>query len=176
MKLSSYKYTFTHTHTIFTHTILITLIVLILLGIWLIYKYSMQQKQPHGFIELFTQSTSTTTANNNNIARLTKYSVVRTPEDTARGYMYRKTPLAFGEGLVFDYGNPVSKSFWMKNTYIPLSILYLDSSHQVIDISHNLKPLDETAITATVPEWRYAVEVSPEFADTINIGTLLLLN
>jgi len=69
--------------------------------------------------------------------QLNKVTVARTPEETARGLMYRRQYLANDEGMVFDYGSEVKSSehaFWMRNTYIPLGILFTDSDMRVLAV------------------------------------------
>jgi len=56
-----------------------------------------------------------------------------TPEERSRGLMYRKK-LASDRGMLFVYYRKTVLSFWMKNTYIPLSIAFIDADMTIIDI------------------------------------------
>ena len=60
-----------------------------------------------------------------------------------RGLMYRKNMDA-SHGMLFVFDKPDTYSFWMKNTLIPLDIIYIDAKGKVLEI-HDRKPLDETA-------------------------------
>jgi uncharacterized protein len=71
--------------------------------------------------------------------------VVATPETRAQGLMYRKA-LAANAGMLFIYPDEKPVSFWMKNTLIPLDMLFLKSDGQIAHIAHNAVPLDETPI------------------------------
>ena len=84
---------------------------------------------------------------------------VTTPELIAKGLMFRKEPLAQNHGMLFDKGDWSSSGFWMKNTYIPLDILFLDDTFTVIDILYDMKPLDTTSRNINKP-WRYAIEIN----------------
>jgi uncharacterized membrane protein (UPF0127 family) len=84
---------------------------------------------------------------------------VTTPELIAKGLMFRKGPLAQNQGMLFDKGTWSSSGFWMKNTYIPLDILFLDDTFTVIDILYDMKPLDTTSRNINKP-WRYAIEIN----------------
>ena len=56
-----------------------------------------------------------------------------TPEDRAKGLMYRET-LADYAGMLFVYETEENICFWMKNTYIPLDIIFIDENSTVINI------------------------------------------
>lgn len=84
---------------------------------------------------------------------------VTTPETIAKGLMFRTEPLAENHGMLFDKGIWSSSGFWMKNTYIPLDILFLDDDFTVIDVIHDMKPLDTTSRNINKP-WRYAIEIN----------------
>ena len=66
-------------------------------------------------------------------------------EERARGLMYRES-LPLGAGMLFVYERPQPLSFWMRNTLIPLDLLFLDPRGVVQHIHHSAKPLDETPI------------------------------
>ena len=59
--------------------------------------------------------------------------IAATPEDRARGLMYRTT-LPENEGMLFIYPKAERLSFWMKNTLIPLDIGFFDSEGYLINI------------------------------------------
>jgi uncharacterized membrane protein (UPF0127 family) len=59
--------------------------------------------------------------------------------DMERGMMYR-TELPAGRGMLFVHGQPGRYPYWMANCKIPLDIIWLDSSHQVVEISADTPP------------------------------------
>jgi uncharacterized membrane protein (UPF0127 family) len=71
--------------------------------------------------------------------------IVTTPETRAQGLMYRKS-LAANAGMLFLYPGEQPVSFWMKNTLIPLDMLFLKADGRIAHIAHNAVPLDETPI------------------------------
>jgi uncharacterized membrane protein (UPF0127 family) len=70
--------------------------------------------------------------------------------ERARGLMYRRE-LARGNGMLFIYDSPRAVSFWMRNTYIPLDLVFLDQTGTIRHIHHNAVPLDETPIPGAAP-------------------------
>ncbi len=69
--------------------------------------------------------------------------VAKTPEERAMGLMGRKH-LGHEEGMLFIFEEEGYHSFWMKNTFIPLSIAFIDRAGQIIHIV-DMKPLTLTS-------------------------------
>jgi uncharacterized membrane protein (UPF0127 family) len=65
--------------------------------------------------------------------------VVSTPQDRNRGLMFREN-LAKDEGMLFVFGVEGDYHFWMKNTLIPLDIIWIDQDHEIVYISRNTQP------------------------------------
>ena len=76
--------------------------------------------------------------------------IARTPEQLSYGLMFRSN-LSDGFGMVFSYPNVQEVGVWMKNTFIPLDVLFFDENNKIIQMIENLKPLDETAHMTTQP-------------------------
>ena len=79
------------------------------------------------------------------------------PHERARGLMFREEIPKNG-GMLFVYKEESIRSFWMKNTYIPLSIAYVDKSGKIIHIA-NMNPRDETSVPSIYPA-KYALEMN----------------
>jgi len=71
--------------------------------------------------------------------------VVTTPETRAQGLMFRKAMPA-NAGMLFIYPGEQAVSFWMKNTLIPLDMLFVKADGSIAHIAHNAVPMDETPI------------------------------
>ncbi len=67
------------------------------------------------------------------------------PQEQAIGLMNRES-MAFSAGMLFVYPRPQPISFWMRNTLIPLDMVFIDAQGVVQHIHHRAKPLDETPI------------------------------
>ena len=82
--------------------------------------------------------------------------------EQSRGLMYR-TALADDRGMLFAYPDEEERSFWMRNTLIPLSIAFIDSEGRIVDIK-NMKPLDDDPPHYVSAEpAQYALEVNKGF-------------
>ena len=83
------------------------------------------------------------------------------PEQT-RGLMER-TALGENRGMLFVYPDEEVRSFWMKNTLIPLSIAYMDADGRIVDLQ-DMKPLDDDPPHYVSAEpAQYALEVNQGF-------------
>ncbi len=69
-----------------------------------------------------------------------------TEEETALGLMNR-TEMARDHGMIFDFGAPRETGMWMKNTLIPLDMLFLDTDGTVVAVAHNARPHSLRLIT-----------------------------
>lgn len=70
--------------------------------------------------------------------------------ERARGLMYRRQ-LAPDAGMLFIYDTPRPVSFWMRNTYIPLDLIFMDTAGIIRHIHRNARPFDETPLPGAVP-------------------------
>jgi len=87
-----------------------------------------------------------------------KVEVAATEQMRQKGLMYRMS-LPENEGMIFIFEKDKSLSFWMKNTYIPLDIAFIDSRGVITDILQ-MRPLDTSVFYNSSKEVRYAVETN----------------
>ncbi len=66
--------------------------------------------------------------------------VAQTPEEQSRGLMFRQS-LAPDAGMLFPYNPPQNASFWMKNTLIPLDMLFINTDGTIAHIAENTVPM-----------------------------------
>jgi uncharacterized membrane protein (UPF0127 family) len=90
-----------------------------------------------------------------------------TEEEQAQGLMYRQS-LNDGEGMLFVFDGDKLASFWMKNTFIPLSIAYINSDGSILEI-HDMRPEDLSLIRSS-RSVRYALEVPQGWFGRAGIG------
>ena len=73
-----------------------------------------------------------------------------TPARQERGLMY-ETRLPADEGMLFPQQQPQIMSMWMKNTYIPLDMLFIDSRGRIVCLLANTKPQSLNILTCAKP-------------------------
>jgi len=82
--------------------------------------------------------------------------VARTSEQQMTGLMYRFS-LKPDHGMVFVFERSEPRAFWMKNTYIPLSIAFVAADGRIVNID-DMAPRDETSHLSAGPAM-YAIEM-----------------
>ena len=87
----------------------------------------------------------------------------------ARGLQHRKT-LAADAGMLFDYKEARPVSMWMKNTRLPLDMLFIDAEGRVAHVAENTKPLSLTPIPSGKPV-RAVLELDGGTARRLGIRT-----
>lgn len=78
-------------------------------------------------------------------------------EERSRGLMFRKE-LPEGRGMLFDFKNEQEVAFWMRNTYIPLDMIFIRADGTIRRIAANTEPLSERTVPSGGPV-RFVLEV-----------------
>ncbi len=74
-----------------------------------------------------------------------------TPDEITRGLMFRRN-LPPNQGMLFNLGpEEAVRSFWMKDTYLPLDIIFIDREGQIVSIAKDTEPLSEKRISSLHP-------------------------
>ena len=76
--------------------------------------------------------------------------LARTPAQQAQGLMFRET-MAPDAGMLFIYERPQPAAFWMKNTLIPLDMLFIGPDGRIVNIHERAVPQSLDAIPAAAP-------------------------
>ena len=97
-----------------------------------------------------------------------RVEIARTREELSRGLMWR-SELDADAGMLFVFGNAAPRTFWMKNTPLPLDILFIDDGGTVLNVAASTTPYSEDPIRSSGPA-RYVLEVNAGFAATHGIG------
>jgi uncharacterized protein len=93
--------------------------------------------------------------------------------ERAVGMMFRKTAPQ-DRAMLFDFGETRMVTMWMRNTFVPLDILFIDESMRIIKISANAVPRSEEFIGSGGPA-RFALELAAGEAgrDGLSVGDLV---
>ncbi len=104
------------------------------------------------------------------VARLS-LEVAETPEERSRGLMYRES-LEDRRGMVFVYGEEERRSFWMKNTYIPLDMVFVGEDGRVNAVRH-ASPQPNASVSELrryTGDAKYVIETNRGFANETGVG------
>lgn len=99
--------------------------------------------------------------------------IADTPAERALGLMHRES-LAENAGMLFVFSQEAPLNFWMKNTLIPLDILYIDSAGVVVDIQtmHPQPgvPDSELQTYPSAAPAQYALEINADLAESLGFA------
>ncbi len=104
-----------------------------------------------------------------NDSLITSFDIELAEDDyeTQTGLMHRGS-MSRNQAMLFIFSDEKIRSFYMKNTLIPLDIIYLNALKQVINIKKNATPLDEQSIPSIAPA-QYVLEINGGLSDLLNI-------
>lgn len=89
------------------------------------------------------------------------------PEQWERGLMYRKV-MPRDTGMLFIFPDMQMRSFWMKNTFIPLDIIFLDHQGRILHIHENAEILSQKNILSKYPA-KMVLEINAGLSKTLGI-------
>lgn len=96
--------------------------------------------------------------------------IAETPYETQTGLMYRES-MAEKEGMFFIFPEVAMHRFYMKNTLIPLDIIFIDENLKIASFQENTIPLEERGLSSEVPIL-YVLEVNAGLSErlTLEVG------
>ena len=88
-----------------------------------------------------------------------------------------RTKMELNEGMLFIWKTEDLRSFWMKNTSIPLDIIFLNEAYEIIDISLNAKPFSLKSISSE-KKAKYVLELNKGVFDSyrFNLKDKIIIN
>jgi uncharacterized membrane protein (UPF0127 family) len=89
--------------------------------------------------------------------------IADTDYDVQTGLMYRNS-MKQDQGMLFVFPAMRERFFYMKNTRIPLDLIYLDNNKLIVSFQENANPLDESSLPSEVPA-KYVLEVNAGFTE-----------
>ena len=98
--------------------------------------------------------------------------LAKTKISQAKGLMFRRE-LDESKGMLFVFKEDDFRSFWMKNTLIPLDIIFCNKNKEVVSISRNVQPCEteECESIKSKQKAQYVLELNANIADKINLKT-----
>lgn len=102
-------------------------------------------------------------ANTDSIVKAIDIEIADNDYETQTGLMYR-TKLEVMQGMLFIFPDTDYRSFYMKNTKIPLDIIYIDENKSIVSFQKDAKPFDETSLPSEAPA-KYVLEINAGLSD-----------
>lgn len=96
--------------------------------------------------------------------------IADTDFDIETGLMYRNN-MANNQGMLFVFEDEQERFFYMKNTKIPLDLIYINASKSIVSFQKNAKPFDESSLPSNAPA-KFVLEVNAGLVNTwgLSIG------
>lgn len=99
-----------------------------------------------------------------------KVEIAKTEEERTLGLMFRRF-LKEDYGMLFVFEKEDYQSFWMKNCFFPLDIIFIDKNGKIVDIKENFQPCQEDPCPSykSREKAKYVLEVNAGFSKKNNI-------
>ncbi|MFD1163741.1 DUF192 domain-containing protein [Hwangdonia seohaensis] len=110
-----------------------------------------------GELTLFKTTTDSTKV-------LIDIEIADTDYDIQTGLMYRNS-MEGNQGMLFVFDDVTERSFYMKNTKIPLDLIFIDGNNTIVSFQKNAKPFDESSLPSNAPA-KYVLEINAGLVDT----------
>ena len=94
--------------------------------------------------------------------------IAKTDYEIQTGLMYRNA-MAKNQGMLFVFSDVRERSFYMKNTRIPLDLIFIDENKTIVSFQKNAKPLDESSLPSNAPA-KYVLEVNAGRTDAWGVA------
>ncbi|AUP78367.1 hypothetical protein C1H87_06450 [Flavivirga eckloniae] len=94
--------------------------------------------------------------------------IADTDFDIQTGLMYRNS-MDKNRGMLFVFEDERERFFYMKNTKIPLDLIYINEKKNIVSFQKNAKPFDESSLPSTFPA-KYVLEINAGLVDTWGIS------
>ena len=93
--------------------------------------------------------------------------IAETEYETQTGLMYRKS-MKTNRGMLFVQPTEALQYFYMKNTEIPLDIIYINSGMKIVSFQKNAQPFNENTLPSNVPA-KYVLEINAGLSDQLGL-------
>jgi uncharacterized membrane protein (UPF0127 family) len=101
-------------------------------------------------------------------AKELKTELAMKPIEIYTGMMWR-TNMPEGEAMLFVFPGPDERAFYMRNTYVPLSVAYIDPEGAILEI-YDLQPRNETSVPSKSDNIQFVLEVPQGWFKRNNIA------
>jgi uncharacterized membrane protein (UPF0127 family) len=157
---------------------IIAIILLVAMGLWLVFTFLPSGSNTNGsdnnkvnLVEpkFYKEATlAVLDSSNGDTIKIFDIELAESMNEIQYGMMYRKS-MDPNTGMLFIMGEERKQSFYMKNTYVPLDIIFINNKMEIVSIQKNAIPLDETSLPSTGPA-SYILELLGGESDKLGIS------
>jgi uncharacterized membrane protein (UPF0127 family) len=97
------------------------------------------------------------------VAKSIQVEIAETEEARTRGLMGRRA-MTLDQGMLFVFQRAEPQGFWMRNTPLPLDIIFVGADSTIVNIARRTRPLSDSLVSSAGPA-QYVVEVRGGFSD-----------
>ncbi len=143
------------------------LIIIAAAALYFIFIYSGGQGNNNNEEYMFRKNGELVFADSAGLSVKIDIQIANTEFDRELGLMFRKN-MNENQGMLFIFPDTAVRSFWMRNTEIPLDMIFVDASKTILNIAKNTTPYSDVSYTSAGAA-KYVVEVNGGFTDRHNI-------
>ncbi len=156
---------FTKQRIILLGTVIFAVALTILLIFWVL-KRNINKNE----VDLFNQVTDSSIVVGEFNNQQVELEVAKSYSKRGFGLMFRNS-LEDNKGMIFVFNNEDYRSFYMKNTYISLDIIFLDKDLKIVSISNNTKINQTNELYYSKKPAKYVIELPANFSENYNLNT-----
>ena len=151
------------------HFVTVALVLVALAAIALILPRFFGSNKTEQIVEItpddiqFTKDGELSIFKNDSLIQTIDVEFAKNEMERSLGLMYRSS-MDEHQGMWFIFPEEAPRSFYMRNTEIPLDIIYLDKDKKIVSIAKNARPYDETSLPSEKPAM-YVLEINGGLAD-----------
>jgi len=147
---------------------IIALVIIVIAAVYFILVYTGGGQQKNDEEYMFRKDGELSFADTSGkITAKIDIQIAKTEFDRELGLMYRKN-MDESQGMLFIFPDSQVRNFWMRNTLIPLDMLFINDSKIVLNIAKNTTPYSDMSYSSAGPA-KYVLEVNGGFTDRHNI-------
>ncbi|MBI9072390.1 MAG: DUF192 domain-containing protein [Melioribacteraceae bacterium] len=159
-----------------TKTIVVSVIILSFLALMIVSNFignnsnSSKNNSKKNIVNYLFQNNGELTFSNSGGNYISKINieVADNDEERAQGLMFR-TSMQEDQGMLFIFPQEAMQSFWMRNTFIPLDILFVSSDLEIVTIHRNTETTSDQSYPSS-KKAKYVVEVNAGYCDKFKVN------
>lgn len=150
----------------FPYKIVLAVLFIALISFFILSNLTKKNKKDEDYV-FKKQGELTFLAMNNRVKTKIDIQIADNEFDRELGLMFRKK-MNGNQGMLFIFPQTRIQIFWMRNTYLPLDMIFIDSTKEIVTIKKNTTPLSDKTYASSKPV-QYVLEVNAGFCNKFNI-------